>query len=342
MVNTYRLNRPLRYADDYFDFDDWFTDSIDDVVDELLENFGDFDEFLTANQLSRAVDRNQYWATQLGWQQHYDAIVRLLASASCLQPNFTPGWENLSKAVACWQQRQGLAADGILGQDTWRRMQSALGAPFIPGRGTPSQPDLGRPEWIEWQPSPYHSPRRNRPITTVILHFTAGPSLENTVRWFQNNPSNVSAHYVVGKDGRIVQMVSLDRVAHHAAGAIRSSIGIEIVNWGWLLPRGQRIPGTQNRCPHPFCSWRGQPYNGPQPIRAWNRYWEPFTSAQYSALGRLLQYVTNQIPTINQIIGHKDVSQAGKLDPGGAFDWDRIRTALRPNFTGHIGFLSRS
>jgi hypothetical protein len=117
--------RRTSYGGDYFD--DWLTDELDAAIDEILADFEGVDEFLTASQMSRAVERNRALATQLRWQPHYDAIIRLLASTGCLQPNYTPGWEDLSEAVACWQQRQGLTADGIIGRNTWRRMQTALG-----------------------------------------------------------------------------------------------------------------------------------------------------------------------------------------------------------------------
>jgi hypothetical protein len=107
--------------------DDWLTDELDEAIDEILDDFEGFDEFLTASQISRAVQRNQVLSSQLGWQSHYDAIVRFLASTGCLRPNYSPGWQDLSEAIACWQQRQGLTADGIIGRNTWGRMQSALG-----------------------------------------------------------------------------------------------------------------------------------------------------------------------------------------------------------------------
>lgn len=90
------------------------------------------------------------------------------------------------------------------------------------------------------------SPNQNaRPkgtvIDTIVLHHTAGPSLDGTVKWFQMKESQVSAHYTIGKDGKIVQHVSNYYRAWHAGKSIdvegRSgvndfSIGIEMVNIG--------------------------------------------------------------------------------------------------------------
>ena len=195
-----------------------------------------------------------------------------------------------------------------------------------------------RPAWMEWRPSPNHGSRRGQAITAIIYHFTAGPSLEGTVRWFQNRASGVSAHYVIGKDGRTVQMVPLDRAAWHAGrsalagrpGVNAFSVGIEIVNWGRLSQRGGR-----------FYTWNGRLYSGPRPVMARGGYWEPFTEAQYQSLLRLTRYLLSRFPTITHITGHEDIAlPAGrKNDPGGAFNWDRIRAGLSPVFRGHIGPL---
>ena len=120
--------------------DDWLTDELDEAIDEILDDFEGFDEFLTASQMSRAVQRNQVLSSQLGWQSHYDAIVRLLAATGCLRPNYSPGWQDLSAAIACWQQRQGLTADGIIGRNTWRRLQGIFGRPTVPSQVKPSSP----------------------------------------------------------------------------------------------------------------------------------------------------------------------------------------------------------
>ena len=56
----------------------------------------------------------------------------------------------------------------------------------------------------------------------LVLHGTAGGG---TVSWFQNSASQVSAHYVVEQDGRIVQMVSEDDTAWHNGKLHVSYIG---------------------------------------------------------------------------------------------------------------------
>lgn len=195
------------------------------------------------------------------------------------------------------------------------------------------------PEWVEWSASPHHSQRRAAEVTAIICHYTAGGSLSGTVTWLQNPGSKVSAHYVIGKDGSVVQMVALDRAAWHAGtsmlagkeGANHFSIGFEIVNWGKLTRREGK-----------FYTYTGRVYQGPQPIESQGAYWEPYTDAQYEAVARLTTAILGKYP-IRHITGHSDVAtpKGRKIDPGPAFDWQRLKTALPDSYRGHVGPLSR-
>lgn len=51
----------------------------------------------------------------------------------------------------------------------------------------------------------------------IVLHDTEGEGEpEDIVNYFDGNDARVAAHFVVGKDGSIVQCVPLDKIAHHA------------------------------------------------------------------------------------------------------------------------------
>ena len=245
-------------------------------------------------------------------------------------------------SIRRFQRRQGLKSDGIVGPKTERALVAAgAGAPPIqavrpPATIAPEDPD--RPDWIDWAPSPYRSSRAGNPVTAIIYHYTAGPSLTGTVRWFQNNPRRVSAHYVIGKDGRVVQMVPLAYSAHHAGssnlpgcrrGVNRCSIGIEIVNWGVLTKRNGQ-----------FFTYSGRRYIGLPPVFVGGRWWEPYTPAQVNALIRLTRHLLSRYPGITHITGHEDIAPGRKSDPGGAFDWQAIRAGLAPLYAGHLGPLT--
>jgi len=77
--------------------------------------------------------------------------------------------------------------------------------------------------------SPNTSSRNGASINMIVLHSTAAATVEGTINWFMDPKSQVSAHYVVDKNGDIYQMVSDDRSAWHAKAINSRSIGIEHV-----------------------------------------------------------------------------------------------------------------
>ena len=93
----------------------------------------------------------------------------------------------------------------------------------------------------------------------VVLHYTAGRNLESSVESLctQKPQGNASAHIVLGRDGRIVQLAPLNRVTWHAGvsqwnglnGLNHHAIGIEMDNAGLLHREGER-----------FVSWFGKAY----------------------------------------------------------------------------------
>lgn len=96
-----------------------------------------------------------------------------------------------------------------------------------PGHGS-SNPHAKPPikEFIE---SPNHSSRNGAKIELVVLHCTEA-SLKSTLAEFQKTePRQVSAHYVIDRNGDIYQMVHDSERANHCRGANESSIGIEHV-----------------------------------------------------------------------------------------------------------------
>ena len=82
--------------------------------------------------------------------------------------------------------------------------------------------------------SGYHvgKTRPSSSIDKLVLHITdsEGESAEN---WFHNHKvprsQQVSAHYIIEKDGDIVQIVPENKTAYHCRGKNSNSIGIEFV-----------------------------------------------------------------------------------------------------------------
>jgi N-acetyl-anhydromuramyl-L-alanine amidase AmpD len=87
---------------------------------------------------------------------------------------------------------------------------------------------------VTWSPvgsGANFTPALHRKITTIVIHATDGGSLIGNVSWLTNDKAEASSHYVVSRDGTIVQVVPLHDVAWHSGnrGVNVHSIGIEHV-----------------------------------------------------------------------------------------------------------------
>ena len=163
------------------------------------------------------------------------------------------------------------------------------------------------------------SPNRDaRPAgTTIDLAVVHGISLppgefggDGILRLFTNrldaqaHPSyaavatlKVSAHFLIRRDGALIQFVGcFDRAWHAGASAWKGrercndfSVGIE-------------LEGTDAM---------------------------PYAPAQYTMLARLIRALRRACP-IEDIVGHSDVAPGRKTDPGPAFDWARLHRLLAP------------
>jgi N-acetylmuramoyl-L-alanine amidase len=132
----------------------------------------------------------------------------------------------------------GLAAVlGLNTDDIVRITISALRAiPVTPtpsltlrGDGHGSSNPHAKPAIKQFIQSPNHSCRNGARIDKIVLHCTEA-SLTGTLSEFQNpDGRQVSAHYVIDRNGDIYQMVSDSDRSNHCMGANQDSIGIEHV-----------------------------------------------------------------------------------------------------------------
>jgi N-acetylmuramoyl-L-alanine amidase len=147
----------------------------------------------------------------------------------------------------------------------------------------------------EVHPSPNFGPRKDgKHPSYLVLHYTGMETGEAAEGWLTNPQSEVSAHYVVHEDGRVVQLVPESQRAWHAGQSswkgetdINSrSIGIEIVNGGPLL-------------------------NFPD-----------FGDAQIDAVIDLCKgIVSRHKMRPENVLAHSDIAPARKIDPGEKFPW---------------------
>jgi len=77
-------------------------------------------------------------------------------------------------------------------------------------------------------------------ITTLVIHTVQG-SYKGCISWFQNPKAKVSAHYVIGKNGEITQMVKEKDIAWHVGSANGYTIGFEhegyVSDPNWATPK---------------------------------------------------------------------------------------------------------
>lgn len=144
-------------------------------------------------------------------------------------------------------------------------------------------------------PSPNFGERKDgRQPDMILLHYTGMQDAKAALERLTSDGSEVSAHYFVFEDGRIIQLVPERDRAWHAGQAFWAgetdinscSIGIEIAN-----------PG------HDF----GYPDFPKRQIAA------------VTALCRSIQ-TRNTIPSV-RVLAHSDVAPSRKQDPGEKFPW---------------------
>ena len=105
----------------------------------------------------------------------------------------------------------------------------------------------------------------------------------------------VSAHFLIRRDGELVQFVPIERRAWHAGasswrgrgGCNDFSIGVE-------------LEGIDDGV---------------------------FTDAQYARLARLIRQLRSRLP-LRDVAAHSDIAPGRKTDPGAYFDWPRLLAAL--------------
>ncbi|MCF7805306.1 MAG: N-acetylmuramoyl-L-alanine amidase [Candidatus Marinimicrobia bacterium] len=186
-------------------------------------------------------------------------------------------------------------------------------------------------ENITRQNSPNHSGVMADGVPdSVVIHYTAGGSLEGAVRTLCDPERSASAHVVVGREGEIVQLVPFNTIAWHAGKSSHQgresfnqfSVGIEIDNAGQLTKTEQG-----------FSSWFGRNYSEEEVIHAVHQnrtepdYWQKYSEEQIAAVFDLCTLLMQTYP-IELIVGHEEISPSRKIDPGPAFPLDKLRERL--------------
>jgi N-acetylmuramoyl-L-alanine amidase len=129
----------------------------------------------------------------------------------------------------------------------------------------------------------------------VIIHHTAQHSTEQTLKTFTLTKTQVSAHYVIGRDGQVFHMLNDYLRAWHGG----------VARWGGITDINSISIG----------------------IELDNDGTEPFQESQLASLLKVFANLkrTYNIPVAN-FIGHGDIAPVRKNDPSALFPWSRLAT----------------
>lgn len=147
--------------------------------------------------------------------------------------------------------------------------------------------DSSIPEWVGTTNFNIRKPN------FVIIHHTAQNSCEQTLKTFTMPATQVSAHYVICKDGKVHHMLNDYLRAWHGG----------LAKWGNLTDINSASIG----------------------IEIDNNGFEPFTFPQMNSLLQLLDTLKRKytIPPAN-FIGHSDIAPSRKVDPNIYFSWKTL------------------
>lgn len=165
----------------------------------------------------------------------------------------------------------------------------------------------------------------------LVMHYTAGGSVQSAVNTLTNPDVKASAHLVIGRQGEIVQLVDFDRIAWHAGtsrwqgltGLNKYSIGIELDNAGLLTGE----PGN-------WRTWFGRTVPDDEVVLARHQHqdvqraWHAYTEIQLETAIQVGRLIFNEYK-LHEVVGHDDIAPIRKVDPGPAFPMAQFRSHLR-------------
>jgi len=199
-------------------------------------------------------------------------------------------------------------------------------------------------------------------LTQFVMHYDVAVTSRNCFKVL-HDIRGLSVHFLLDVDGTLYQTLDLAARARHAGSANDRSIGIEIAHAGahatpaaadrFYADDGRTLVTTRSMEPPPggpFSPARpglfGETLNGSAVVQ------RDFTEAQYVALERLVASLARAFPELaagpprdaeggvatdalepdvaaahRGLIGHVHISRR-KVDPGPAFDWERLERAL--------------
>ncbi len=196
--------------------------------------------------------------------------------------------------------------------------QPPVGVPKTPPETTGSKTQTGWCPFAKKRPiieANFDYGRNGHQVKAVVLHIAAG-AMSAVFPTFNNPGRPASAHFCVGKDGRIEQYVSIDDTAY--------GNGLRWQGGKWFTPTGKAVnppwldivPGANPNLYTISIEHDGQPQ-------------DRWTPEMHAANNRLLQWIGLQTglkwEAHRTLIGHNELNPLDRPNcPGPNVEWERI------------------
>ena len=153
--------------------------------------------------------------------------------------------------------------------------------------------------------------RNNKQISFLILHYTALPTVEDSIKYLCDKKNKVSCHYIISQNGKIYNLVSEKNRAWHAGQS------------SWLLEKDLNSVSI-----------------GIELDFSTNNNNNKFSKLLIESLISLLKYLKKRYKIDKKnILGHSDIAPYRKIDPGKTFPWIKLCNlglSYRPKKVGLI------
>lgn len=175
---------------------------------------------------------------------------------------------------------------------------------------------------------------RTKSIRMIVIHTTICPretpdNYARVARWLTNPKASGSTHFVILRNGRIIQGVPISKQAWHAGTSewtlvdgthVKScnnySIGIDLDSVGPITVKGDKLYDCY-----------GKPFDG-YTTTVGQKTYEAYSREQLTSLASLVRRLCDEYHIAeDDVVGHCDVSPGRKVDPEN-FPWWLLRDLL--------------
>jgi N-acetyl-anhydromuramyl-L-alanine amidase AmpD len=188
-------------------------------------------------------------------------------------------------------------------------------------------------EGVLWIPSPFYSDRGVVPRWLIIHGTAGGTTAEAIASWFQNPNAQVSAHYVVGRDGTVIQCVR-EGDAAWANGPISgpSGVGGDGIHHDTWWDNAPLWGGVPNPNPVTISIEHVKPSSDNSDVLT-----EPQRASSFALIKHICQ--RNGIPmrkadASGGITGHFSIDPVNRSRCPGSYPWDALWTYLKGGTMG--------